>query len=164
MKNLRKPERRKRMSEPYFKFTKVRDVKSPTRGTPGSAGIDFYIPDLFSPIYLHPQHDVLIPSGIKIKIPENYFLLLLNKSGVATKMHLDIGAGVVDSDYSGEIHLHLTNTSDTLIELKPGMKILQGVLLPAFYPVPEEISEEDLIKSHQDSVRQLGGFGSTNHI
>ena len=54
-----------------MKFAKVRDVKSPVRGTAKSAGIDFFVPNDCQVIKLFPQRDVLIPSGIKAAIPEN---------------------------------------------------------------------------------------------
>ena len=65
-----------------MKIVKVRNVKTPDRGTNKSAGIDFYIPEDFAPKMLFPHTDILIPSGIVAKIPEGYMLMGADKSGV----------------------------------------------------------------------------------
>ena len=92
-----------------MKIAKVRNVKTPTRGTVGSAGIDFYIPNDYPAnlCTVNPGERFFIPSGIKANVPEGYALIAMNKSGVALKKSLMVGACVVDSDYQGEIHLHL---------------------------------------------------------
>ena len=103
-----------------LKYTAVRKVKDLNRAHPTDAGIDFYIPeDLsvadFAPkcqttgddlmitlneqkfikdIVLKPGQSVLIPSGIHVKIPHGYALIYFNKSGVASKKHLHVGACV----------------------------------------------------------------------
>lgn len=108
-----------------IKFTRIRDVKLPTRGTPQSAGIDFYIPkfdesfirDLLEKnshkpfrysdltfdennkvenFVILPNEDILIPSGIKANVIKNHALIAYNKSGVCTKKNLICGACVVD--------------------------------------------------------------------
>ena len=66
-----------------MKFCKVRNVKSPVRGTGKAAGIDFFVPNNFSAI-IGPHSDLLIPSGIKVEIPEGYMLMAADKSGVVT--------------------------------------------------------------------------------
>jgi dUTP pyrophosphatase len=142
-------------------FARTRDVKMPTRGTNGSAGIDFYIPDSFvRPNLLAPGESVLIPSGIKVRMPQDHVLIAFNKSGVAVKKNLQVGACVVDQDYQGEIHIHLTNVGNTEIEIIPGEKILQFVLIPVTFADICE-SSEAFVLEHQTS-RGTGGFGSTN--
>ena len=79
-----------------MKIQKIRDVKTPGRGTSQSAGIDFYVPEDFTTSVLQPGESVLIPSGIKVQVPTGYMLTAFNKSGVATKQGLSIGACVVD--------------------------------------------------------------------
>ena len=117
------------LSNQNFAIAKVRDVKTPTRGTIGSAGIDFYVPndyplDLCS---IHPGERYFIPSGIKANVPNGYALIAFNKSGIALNKSLVVGAAVVDSDYQGEIHLHLINVGKDVVEILPGQKILQFV-------------------------------------
>ena len=64
-------------------FTKVRDVKSPER-TGKNAGIDFFIPNDYKTSVLHGKSDILIPSGIKLKMPDGFALIAFNKSGITT--------------------------------------------------------------------------------
>ncbi len=141
-----------------MKILKVRDVKTPSRGTSQSAGIDFYVPNDFPGVhFLAPGQAVNIPSGIKAEIPKGFVLIAFNKSGVALKKGLTVGACVVDEDYQGEIHLHVYNSSDYVTQIEPGEKLMQFVLLPTYYCEITEVAE--LFNS--ESERGTGGFGST---
>lgn len=143
-----------------MKILKLREVKTPTRGTKKSAGIDFYVPDDFKPLFLNPGHSSLIPSGIKAKIPEDHALIAFNKSGVAINKNLQVGACVVDEDYQGEIHLHVTNIGDHYTTVDPGEKLVQFLLVPISYnEVEVVIDEHDLFS--EKTERGEGGFGST---
>lgn len=137
-------------------FYKTKDVKTPEIGTQGSAGIDFFIPNDFEPTILEPQHDIKINLGIVTEFEEGLALIAHNKSGVATKMKLVVGACVIDSDYRGDIHAHLINTGTEPVKLEPGMKIVQFILQPYVKP---EITELDHMPG--DTERGAGGFGST---
>lgn len=160
-----------------MKFCKVRDVKSPERGTPGSAGIDFFVPNDFAPASVRPQHDLLIPSGIKMNIPHGFMLLGVDKSGIATSVSaclragrtpkagsfnssVIIGAKLIDEDYQGEIHIHIINVGQELIHIRPGMKIAQFVLVPVNYESLEETTE--FLLFNEVTERGKGGFGSTD--
>ena len=143
-----------------MKIAKIREVKTPTRGTPLSAGLDFYIPeDYYQKNPIWPGQSVCIPSGIKADVPSGYALIAFNKSGVALKKCLDVGACVVDEDYQGEIHLHLTNVGKDKVFLEAGEKIVQFLLLPVNYADVEMVPEEKLFEV--ETVRGDGGFGST---
>lgn len=162
-----------------MKFLKVRDVKSPTRGTAKSAGIDFFVPNDFVATLLEPNCDILIPSGIKASIPENYMLMAADKSSVVTSARatrragrepkpkafnsiVTLGAKIVDEDYQGEIHIHLINVGDNFVIIEPGMKITQFILVPVSYEEPEEVhSLEELFPC--TSERGEGAFGSTGN-
>lgn len=141
-----------------MKISKVREVKTPTRGTPESAGIDFYVPEGVH-LTLQPGQPCLIPSGIKANVPAGHALVAFNKSGVAVKKNLYVGACVVDEDYQGEIHVNLTNVGNAAAEIKGGEKIIQFVLLPVFYDTIEEVELENLYQ--EVTIRGEGGFGST---
>lgn len=149
-----------------MKISKIRIVKTPERGTDGSAGIDFFIPDEAFPygkMLLKTGCNVNIPSGIKANIPKGHALVAFNKSGVALKKNLQVGACVIDEDYQGEIHLHLFNfgTEDRI--LKNGDKIVQFVLLPVAYEDVEIVTNQlDLFEGESD--RGEGGFGSTGDV
>ena len=122
-----------------------------------------------------PAHGrVSIPSGIKSYLKLNRFLRLFhlqmdlfveNKSGIATKKGLDVGACEIDPNYQGEIHLSLTNTTDEDIKIFEGDKITQ--LAPRVYvtgkaKVYSEIDtpEEKFWKGFKYHNRGNGGFGS----
>lgn len=165
-------------------FTKVRNVKSPTRGTKKSAGIDFYVPEFdkkfiadlksknesivfeydneksISNIVLCPHNRILIPSGIHVKIHHNFALIAYNKSGVASKKGLDILASVIDEDYQGEIYLNVVNTGTESVIIRPGEKLIQFILIPVLYAKLQEI--ETLKELYPEiTERGTGGFGST---
>lgn len=140
-----------------LKIYKTRDVKTPARGTSQSAGIDFFVPNDFGRLILKPQRDVNIPSGIKVKFPKGYALVAFNKSGVAVKRNLQIGACVVDSDYEGEIHLHVVNVGHKNQVIEGGEKLVQFIMLPI---VLCDVKEEDSYKT-ENTERGDKGFGST---
>ena len=141
-----------------MKYSKVREVKTPNRGTSESAGIDFYIP-VGEDVFIKPQEKALIPSGIKMDIPKGTMFQVMNKSGVAVKKGLIVGACVVDSDYQGEIMFNVWNVSNVAVPLESGTKIVQMVLVPILFPTLEEVSLDNLFVD--DSERGSGGFGST---
>lgn len=143
-----------------MKFSKVRNVKLPSRGTPQSAGIDFFVPYDFIGRDIAPKENVLIPSGIKVNVPKGYALIAFNKSGVATKKGLYVGACVVDEDYQGEVHIHVTNVGQEIVSVLPGDKIMQFILIPVFYATPVEVPFEELYEA--ETERGAGGFGSTD--
>lgn len=165
-----------------MKISRIRDVKIPTRGTSKSAGIDLYIPkftDTFLKdlteknnylkdrilnnkiIKLNPHERILIPSGIKINIPENCMLQANNKSGISTKKGLDVLAAIIDEDYCGEIHISIVNTSEKFIYIEEEEKIIQLILIPILYCSIEEVSIEKLYDKITE--RGDGGFGSTGN-
>ncbi len=176
------------MSKIYF--LKVRDVKTPVRGTPKSAGIDFFVPNYNTDfldalhdknevlhatwhemkdgtvdlkITLEPHERILIPSGIKVFMEDqNCALIAANKSGVATKKGLIFGAQVVDADYTGEVHISVINTTNEKVELHSGDKIIQFIQTPVVYSNVSLIENEDtFLKMHEGTERGDGGFGST---
>lgn len=159
-----------------MKITKIREVKTPTRGTECSAGLDFYVPAGIR-LCMLPGDDVLIPSGIKVEVPHGYALIAHNRSSMATSTRamkyaglkgnpnstrgcVVVGACVVDEDYQGEIYIHLINVGRCAETIIAGMKVVQLVLTPVSYEGVEVVDEEELF--NQATERGKGGFGSTN--
>lgn len=143
-----------------MKISKIRNVKTPERGTPLSAGLDFFVPNDFpGEHFLLPGDAVNIPSGIKVKVPHGFALVFMNKSGVAVKKGLQVGACVVDEDYQGEVHLHVRNTSTDVQSIKPGEKLVQALLIPVDYCDVEVVNVDELYE--EGTQRGEGGFGST---
>ena len=166
-----------------LKYTRIRDVKSPVRGTSEAAGIDFFVPNYnekfeadfreknpeinfavfkdVMEITLEPGQRVLIPSGIKTWMTPGTALIAANKSGVASKKGLIFGAQVVDSDYAGEVHMSVINTSNNEVIIKTGEKLIQFIHTPVLLTPAEEVDEFMFNALHDKSQRGTGGFGST---
>ena len=162
------------------KFVKVRDVKSPERGTSVAAGTDFFVPFDFNegqPFLLKPHHDILIKSGIRAALPAGTMWMGADKSGVATSKNamrlagnepkvsnpessLKVGAKIIDEDYQGEIGLHIINVGDSEQWIEPGQKIVQFILVPVIYPELIECATVDEVFTCE-TERGEGGFGST---
>ena len=145
------------------------DAKLPHRAYPTDAGMDlFYCPngDRIHIIRdegraVEPRESVLLPTGIRVEVPYGYMLEVKNKSGVATKRQLVVGACVVDPGYEGELYVNLHNLGLSTQYIKPGTKIAQAVLVPISHCGVEEVTLEDFDKQSQ---RGSGGFGSTGDI
>ena len=82
--------------------------------------------DLF--ITIPSGEQVMIPSGIKVWINDKRtYLQATNKSGVASKYHLDVMANTIDADYQGEVHINLCNNGNTYITVQTGQKLVQFI-------------------------------------
>ena len=167
-------------TQPTLKFARIRDVKAPERGTEVAAGIDFFVPNDWNegiPFELEPRCDLLIKSGIKASLPPGTMLMAAEKSGLATSgiairragMHpkagnpeatLLVGAKIVDEDYQGEIGLHVVNAGCNPVLIYPGMKLVQFILTPVYYPILEEYDTPERMYT-EVTERGEGGFGST---
>lgn len=102
-----------------------------------------------------------IPSGIHVWIlDKSTFLQATNKSGVASKFHLDVMANTIDADYQGEVHINLSNNGNTEITIKTGQKLVQFIHKEYIDTEWEEISTDDYAKIDK-SDRGAGAFAST---
>jgi len=151
-----------------IKVVKLReDSILPTRAHPSDAGMDLYFcPDEVTKekiistmgMPIEPRDSVLLSTGVKIEVPFGYMLEIKNKSGIAHKRQLVIGACVVDSGYAGEIFVNLHNIGFGTKYLKPGDKIAQAVLIPIEVCNLEEADEGSF---NNETSRGTGSFGST---
>jgi len=158
-----------------LKFYKIRsDAKPPERAHKSDAGMDlFYCPDPENNSnciwndYERKQFRVasgissLVPTGLKVIVPENYMLEIKNKSGIAHKQRLIVGACVVDPGYTGEIYVNLHNIGGVTQVIEPGQKIAQAVLVPIVTCGVEEVFSDP---SEDRTDRGDGGFGSTGLV
>lgn len=131
-----------------------RNAKVPTRAHDTDAGLDFYTPKSFTIV---PRADVCIGLKIRTEFPKGYALIFVEKSGIATKKKIDIGAKCIDSGYSGEVHAHLINNSDKKVVFNRGDKVVQGLIIPVWNGQPEVVEEIDMKTDRSES-----GFGSTD--
>lgn len=179
-----------------LKFTKIRGVKSPTRANPTDAGLDVYVPyDLtrvdmnkmiemtkcnvrvdistqsgcVTNVVIAPGESALIPTGLCINVPEGYVLKVEDKSSIAVLKGLHVTAGVIDSSYTGEILIHIVNTTNKdasaakMAVLCPSDKFAQLVLYPIETPQPVEIPTKVELFKDKITDRGDGGFGSTGN-
>jgi len=123
----------------------------PTRGTDSSAGFDLYSTKSFD---LRPNVRHSYPIGVSCAIPDGWCGMIYPRSGLAVKQGLDKLAGLIDSDYRGDIHAVLYNSGDEVIEIKAGDRIAQMVVVPY-------MGDAVLVDDLDDTDRGDGGFGST---
>jgi dUTP pyrophosphatase len=142
-------------------------AKLPSRANPSDAGADvFYCPKQdpysFKHVDLDPGDSAVLPTGLKVEVPHGYMLEVKNRSGMAAKKSLVVGACVVDSGYSGEIFVNLHNIGNTKKTVEVGDKIAQLVLIPVVqwrcFPVDEDRLYNDPLTI---SKRGDGALGST---
>lgn len=147
-------------------YAKVRDsAYSPERANPSDAGLDvFYSPENpYNKMYLATKSSRVIPTGLKFAIPHGYMLEVKNRSSVAVKRQLLVGACVIDSGYEGEVFVNLHNIGVESQTLKPGDKIAQLVMTPVVHFRPLETTEETLYSYPMTiSTRGDGTLGSTD--
>jgi dUTP pyrophosphatase len=124
----------------------------PKRGTTGSAGYDIVSVE---DVIVSSGQRVAVPTGLKIMVPEGTYGRIAPRSGLALKHGLDVLAGVIDSDYRGEVAVILLNTGTKDYEVKKGDRIAQLVLERIVTP---EVMQ---VPSVSSSCRGEGGFGST---
>tara|TARA_Y100000593_G_scaffold7312_1_gene13665 strand:+ start:854 stop:1324 length:471 start_codon:yes stop_codon:yes gene_type:complete len=154
-----------------LKFYRIRkEAKLPVRAHSIDAGMDvFYCPDnvntgkLYetSDFWIPPSESRVLPTGLKVEVPPGYMLEIKNKSGIASKRQLVVGACVIDPGYNGEIFINLHNLGNETQVVKPGEKLAQAILIPVVHCAVEEAFDDNL---NQDSSRGHGGFGSTGNV
>lgn len=138
-------------------------AKLPSRANPSDAGADvFYCPEDDVAVYLQPGESAVLPTGLRIEVPHGYMLEVKNRSSMAAKHSLVVGACVVDSGYSGQIFVNLHNVGSTPKVIHRGDKVAQLVLIPVVqwrsFPVAEEMLYVDPLTI---SDRGDGALGST---
>ena len=129
------------------------DAIIPTRASQGSVGYDLYsTEDTVVPCQCG---RVIVGTGIAVGLPEGVYARIAPRSGLAAKHCIDIGAGVIDPDYTGEIKVIMFNHGDVEYMIKQGDKIAQMILERCETPPIEEVIEIE------DTVRGTKGFGSS---
>lgn len=139
---------------PILKYKLLSEnAKPPVRGTKGSSGLDVFTP---RDVTIGPWSDELIAIDVAFDIPFGWDLAVYNKSGVSTKKKLFKGAELIDSDYTGNVHIHFFNFSDDEVHFNKGDKISQLVMREVWCGELEETNELE-----KETERGSGGFGST---
>jgi dUTP pyrophosphatase len=146
----------KREEELVLKVKRMHeDAVVPTRGSVGSVGYDLYALDDYS---INPGGKNQIRTGISVQIPSGYYGRIAPRSSLAWINFIDVGAGVIDPDYRGEVKVILYNFSAVTFKVGKGMRIAQMILERVATPPIVEVPNE---KELERTERGFGGFGST---
>jgi len=137
-----------------IKMQKISDLPTPSYAHKGDSGVDLYAAEEYN---LNPMERKLIPTGLKLEIPNGYEGQVRPKSGLAINNGISHAnaVGTIDSSYRGEIKVPLINFSDKPYKIEKGNKIGQII----FTKVEEAIFEE--VKELGKTTRNDSGFGST---
>ena len=117
-----------------IEYVRVReDVKPPERANPSDAGLDVFFCPMdasVTGIKLKPGESKIISTGLRFGVPHGYMLQAMNRSGIASKRSLVVGAHVIDSGYDGEVFINLHNVGKETQVVTAGTKIAQLVMIP----------------------------------
>ena len=125
--------------------------KAPVKGSTEAAGWDLYAAeDVTIPV----GKRQLVNSGLRIRVPAGTYGRIAPRSGLALK-GIDVGAGVIDRDYTGVVKILLHNTSDSDFKVTSGDRIAQLLF--------EKIANPNIkiVEALESTDRGSGGFGST---
>jgi len=139
--------------KPTLRFAKLSEhAKAPTRGSSVAAGYDLYAAE---EMVIEPGKRACVKTDIQIEVPDGTYGRVAPRSGLAAKHGIDVGAGVVDKDYRGNVMVLLFNFGDAAFNVARGDRIAQLVLEKICMAELEELPTLD------DTERGDGGFGST---
>lgn len=119
-----------------------------TRGSSKSAGYDLCA--VYDCVVLA-GNNALIPTGISVNLPEGHYGRVAPRSGLAWRNNIDVGGGVIDLDYTGEIKVILFNHGSEDFVVKRGDRIAQLIIEKCFY--------EPVVSNERE--RGSNGFGSS---
>ena len=135
-----------------------RKVALPCYETPGAAGADVRANFVDRRgVTLAPGARVLIPTGLRMEIPQGFEVQVRPRSGLALKHGITLAnsPGTIDSDYRGELGVILLNAGEAAFEVGHGERIAQLVLAPVVQ------AEFEIADGLSGTARGGGGFGST---
>ena len=144
------------MKKIQVKVVRKKGVELPKYETEGSAGMDVRA-NIKEPITLKSLERILVPTGLKVAIPEGYEIQVRPRSGLAIKHGITMlnTPGTVDSDYRGELKVIVVNLSNEAYTIVPNERIGQFVLNKIEQIEFVEVEELD------STERGEGGFGHT---
>jgi dUTP pyrophosphatase len=126
----------------------------PVRGSKYAAGLDLFADETKT---IQAGSSGLISTGISMVIPHGYYGRIAPRSGFSVKTGLMVNAGVIDSDYRGEVKILFANPTINSVQVNSGEKVAQIVV--------ERIALLDVeeVESLEESERGANGFGSTGY-
>ena len=129
----------------------TKDSQIPVRATDGAAGFDLFANSLHD---IRPLDRSVINTGITLEIPPNAVGIIKARSGIACRCGIDVMAGVIDSDFRGEVKVILRNDGDELFKVRPGDRIAQILFVPI-------ITNTKVGGNLSETERGASGLGST---
>ncbi|XP_028256781.1 deoxyuridine 5'-triphosphate nucleotidohydrolase, mitochondrial isoform X1 [Parambassis ranga] len=140
---------------PVLRFSKLSEhATTPTRGSAKAAGYDLYSAYDYT---VGPMDKAIVKTDIQIAVPHGCYGRVAPRSGLAAKHFIDVGAGVVDEDYRGNVGVVLFNFNKEPFEVKKGDRVAQLVCEKICYP---DLVEQGTL---DETERGAGGFGSTGN-
>ena len=127
-------------------------AKAPVRGSSGAAGFDLCAAEA---VVVGPSERVCVKTDLQIRVPDGTYGRVAPRSGLALKHGIDVGAGIIDSDYRGNVMVLLFNFGAFDFRVRKGDRIAQLILEKICTADPVERSSLDTTE------RGSGGFGSS---
>ena len=133
-----------------------KDIPLPYYATAGAAAIDLHA-CIDADTVIPPHGQKMIPTGIAAAIPEGHVGIMAVRSSMGAKNGINLanGIGVIDSDFRGQLHVTLYNTTETPYTVRSGDRIAQLMIVPVAHPTIKVVDELP------QTERGEGGFGST---
>ena len=145
-------------------------AKMPLKGTRHSAGYDLFSNEK---IIIEPQSRKCVGTGVKLRMLDTgFYIRIAPRSGLSVKKSIDVGAGVVDCDYRGEMKVVLINNGNVAFSIDEGDKIAQFIVekyepnttIRCYNNDGVEVDNEELSQELSNIERGEGGFGSTGLV
>lgn len=143
---------------PIIAFVLGRNAVMPSRGSKGAAGLDL---SASADTKVPARGKAIIPTEVSPRIRYGYYSRVAPRSGMAWKNFTDIGAGVIDSDYRGDIGVVMFNHSENDLLVKKGDRVAQLITYACVMDDPVEIKADNDESAGDATARGAGGFGST---
>ncbi|NGP88569.1 dUTP diphosphatase [Fodinibius halophilus] len=144
------------MNIQFKRLAHAKDLPLPSYESTYAAGMDVRAA-LDEPITLAPGERTLIPTGLKMAMPQGYEAQIRPRSGLAYRNGITMlnTPGTIDADYRGEVKVLAVNLGDEPFEIDHGDRVAQMVIAPV---LQADINE---VENLSDTDRGEGGFGST---
>lgn len=127
------------------------NVKLPEKSHLPDVGLDLFVPNDF---YIRPFRTMTVPLGLGVSIPEGYAGMLVPRSSIAEK-GLIIQTSIIDPDYTGEIHLIITNCSNETVKIEKNQRVCSLVVYSVLNP------RLKLVDEFESTERGINGLGSS---
>jgi dUTP pyrophosphatase len=132
------------------------NARIPFKSYPGSAGYDIFS---IESVTIAPGSRLLVRTGVSLEVPEYYYIRVAPRSGLSVR-GIDVGAGVIDSSYRGEVKVLLINNSKEFYNVQEGDRIAQLIMERCGNA---EISVLEYYDELSMSERGQNGFGSSGN-